>query len=195
MAMANCSWAVPINFLESMIVFDLQCEHHHTFEGWFSSSEDFESQQNRGLVECPMCNNKHVVKKLSAPRINLGASAPATIVTDRPHNSLPAQHKPNADQADSIQVQNAGPATLSKEAAQTLEKMQSLWLEMAQHVIANTEDVGTSFAEEARKIHYNEAPERNIRGHASADEAAQLREEGIDVHAFAIPAALKGSLQ
>jgi hypothetical protein len=182
-------------FLELMIVFDLQCEHHHTFEGWFSSAEDFESQQNRGLVECPMCNNKHVVKKLSAPRINLGALAPAAKATEQPHGGPAVQQKASVDQAGAIQVQNAGPAALSKEAAQTLEKMQSLWLEMAQHVIANTEDVGASFAEEARKIHYNEAPERNIRGHASADEAAQLREEGIDVHAFAIPAALKGSLQ
>jgi hypothetical protein len=178
-----------------MIVFDLQCEHHHTFEGWFSSSEDFESQQRRGLVECPMCNSKEVVKKLSAPRINLGASAPVAKATKEHNPGSSAPVKANVSQSSAIEVQNAGPAALSKEAVQTLEKMQSLWLEMAQHVIANTEDVGSSFAEEARKIHYNEAPERNIRGHTSADEAAQLRDEGIDVHAFAMPASLKGSLQ
>jgi hypothetical protein len=37
------------------------------------------------------------------------------------------------------------------------------------------------FAEEARKIHYLEAPERSIRGEASAEEYEALREEGIEV--------------
>jgi hypothetical protein len=37
-----------------MIVFDLECRAGgHRFEGWFASSEDFASQQARGLVVCP----------------------------------------------------------------------------------------------------------------------------------------------
>ncbi len=35
--------------------------------------------------------------------------------------------------------------------------------------------------EEARKIHYNEAPERAIRGEATPDECDELREEGIQI--------------
>ena len=48
-------------------------------------------------------------------------------------------------------------------------------------IVANSEDVGKSFAEEARKIHYMEAPLRSIRGEASADDYESLREEGIEV--------------
>lgn len=52
-------------------------------------------------------------------------------------------------------------------------------------MVANSEDVGKSFAAEARKIHYHEAPERSIRGEASSDDYEALREEGIDV--FPLP--------
>jgi hypothetical protein len=48
-------------------------------------------------------------------------------------------------------------------------------------MIANSEDVGTEFANEARKIHYLEAPERSIRGQASEQEFEALREEGVEV--------------
>ncbi|MEF8708616.1 MAG: DUF1178 family protein [Candidatus Accumulibacter propinquus] len=48
-------------------------------------------------------------------------------------------------------------------------------------LLANCEDVGARFAEEARKIHYVEAPERSIRGEASTAEYEALREEGIEV--------------
>jgi hypothetical protein len=170
-----------------MIVFDLECEHGHTFEGWFGSSDDFESQRTRGLVQCPMCDTQQVSKKLSAPRINLGAVQPA------------AQKESSAKSSSEITVspknQTQTASKLSPEAAQTMQRMQELWVEMAKHVVANTEDVGSSFAEEARKIHYKETPDRNIRGVTSADEAAALREEGIDVHAFPLPAALKGPVQ
>jgi hypothetical protein len=47
-------------------------------------------------------------------------------------------------------------------------------------VVRNTEDVGERFPEEARKIHYDEAPPRSIRGQASREEAEALAEEGID---------------
>ena len=48
----------------------------------------------------------------------------------------------------------------------------------------NTEDVGERFPEEARKIHYDEAPARSIRGQASREEAEALAEEGIDFSAL-----------
>ncbi|MBI3069387.1 MAG: DUF1178 family protein, partial [Betaproteobacteria bacterium] len=54
-------------------------------------------------------------------------------------------------------------------------------------VIENTEDVGRAFPEEARKIHYQEAPERRIRGTASPQEVEALKEEGIEVVALPIP--------
>jgi hypothetical protein len=53
-------------------------------------------------------------------------------------------------------------------------------LQLLRRMIAATDDVGRAFAEEARKIHYDEAPKRGIRGQATREEADELTEEGID---------------
>jgi hypothetical protein len=166
-----------------MIVFNLACSHQHLFEGWFASSEDFESQRERGLVECPICSDITIEKRLSAPRLNLGASpGPSRAAQDGAASASP--------QASRDLVLPAG---VSNQALAT--EMQSAWMEMAKQVLANTEDVGSRFAEEARRMHYRETPERSIRGQATQGEAEALREEGIPVASFALPAALKGSLQ
>ena len=57
----------------------------------------------------------------------------------------------------------------------------ALYRQLIQTIVSNSEDVGNSFAEEARKIHYNEAPERPIRGKATPDECDALRDEGIQI--------------
>jgi hypothetical protein len=62
-------------------------------------------------------------------------------------------------------------------------------------VLANTEDVGAQFADEARKMHYGEAEERGIRGQATREEAESLLEEGIEVMTLPMPESLKGPLQ
>jgi len=49
------------------------------------------------------------------------------------------------------------------------------------------ENVGENFPEEARRIHYDEAPARAIRGVATADETRDLLEEGILVLPAPIP--------
>lgn len=52
-----------------MIVFDLRCGQHHVFEAWFGSSEDFASQSARGLVSCPICDDRNIVKAVMAPAV------------------------------------------------------------------------------------------------------------------------------
>jgi hypothetical protein len=74
-------------------------------------------------------------------------------------------------------------------------QMQAAWMKMVRHVLANTEDVGERFAEEARRIHYGESEERGIRGQASPEETEALTQEGIGVLPLPIPKALKGPLQ
>lgn len=49
------------------------------------------------------------------------------------------------------------------------------------YVLEHGENVGSAFAEEARKIHYGEAKERQIYGETTVKEAVELAEEGIDV--------------
>ena len=73
--------------------------------------------------------------------------------------------------------------------------LQAAWLKMARLVMANTEDVGERFAEEARRIHYGESEQRGIRGQASAKETEALLEEGIGVVPLPLPKALKETLQ
>ena len=77
----------------------------------------------------------------------------------------------------------------------TAEQMQALFLKMAREIVANTEDVGEKFAEEARRIHYKEALERGIRGVTSREEAEALEEEGIKVMPMPFANLLKDPLQ
>ena len=150
-----------------MKVLNLQCAHGHAFEGWFASHDDFESQRERGLVSCPVCNDAQVLKMPSAPRLNLGQAAePAAAAS-------PVQ--------DVAQV--------------TPQHLQAAWMKMVRHVLAHTEDVGPQFAEEARKIHYGESSQRNIRGQASREETEALLDEGIEVLPLPLPAGLKEPLQ
>jgi hypothetical protein len=148
-----------------MKVLNLQCAHQHAFEGWFASEDDFQSQRARQLVACPICGDTTIAKLLSAPRLNLGAQQP----------------DPPARQEQAPPVPAMAEATL-----------QAAWLKMVRHVMAHTEDVGSQFAEEARKIHYGEADDRNIRGQASREETQALLDEGIAVLPLPVPAALKG---
>ncbi len=150
-----------------MKVLDLQCGQHHVFEGWFGSEDDFQSQLTRGLVTCPLCGDPGVTKKLSAPRLNLNNTAPAT-----------------STQTSLQEVANLEPAQL-----------QAALLKMVRHVVANTEDVGNSFPEEARKMHYGETEARNIRGHATPKETEALIDEGIAVMPLPLPDVLKEPLQ
>ena len=145
-----------------MKVIDLRCSSGHRFEGWFAGDEDFLDQNGRGLIECPLCADKVIVRMPSAPRLNLGATA----------------------------SNETAPAVPDPETA-----LQTRWMQMVRHVLANTEDVGERFAAEARRIHYGEVPERGIRGQASADERESLREEGIEVLPLPVPPALKDTLQ
>ena len=177
-----------------MKVLDLQCSQQHSFEGWFGSEDDFQSQLIRGLVQCPLCGNAEIVKKLSAPRFNLGKAIAPTLATE---TAAAFTNEATASAASSSTELVAKPSSkeqpaqrpnLSPEAA---EVMQAAWLEVAKHVMANTEDVGSSFASEARKIHYGEADERAIRGQATPDQTMELLEEGIDVMPMPIPESLK----
>ena len=78
----------------------------------------------------------------------------------------------------------AGPAPSPKPEAQALE--------LLRRIVQSTENVGHAFAEEARKIHYEEVPARGIRGNATAEEAAELRDEGIEF--MSVPSFLTGDL-
>jgi len=167
-----------------MIVFNLHCANDHRFEGWFAGHDAFEKQRDASLIECPICGSKQVAKLLSAPRINRGVAANET--ASESHNE-----QTMASQAMTAHTAKA----LSPELQAQTMALQAAWLQMARYVVEHSEDVGSSFAEEARRIHYQEAPERSIRGQTSAEEAQALADEGIEILSMPLPAALKGPVQ
>ena len=161
-----------------MKVLNLQCGQQHSFEGWFGSEDDFQSQLARSLVACPLCGDTGIKKLLSAPRLNLGATDPQADTIDQPDTST---------------VSN--PVSLPSELhASPMTDRQAHWLQKVREVLAHTDDVGEQFASEARRMHYGETDHRPIRGHATADQALELLEEGIPVMPLPMPAALKGTL-
>ena len=59
--------------------------------------------------------------------------------------------------------------------------MQKKIVEVAKEILKDSENVGSRFAEEARKIHRNESEMRSIHGTATHEESKALKEEGIDI--------------
>jgi hypothetical protein len=136
-----------------MIIYDLACAQGHRFEGWFASGEDFAQQQERKLVRCPICDVA-AVERLPSARVSVPKGAPS------PAPSAPA------------------PVAATTEGAIT--GIPAELIAKLREIVRNTENVGSRFPEEARKIHYEEVPARAIRGQASAEEVQALRDEGID---------------
>jgi hypothetical protein len=169
-----------------MKVLSLQCAGQHGFEGWFGSEADFQSQLARGLVACPLCGNTVVHKLPSAPRLNLLGSVSGPSASPRvrdPHLAPQGGEKGHANELV------PGPLEASSNPAQVA------FLSAVRQLLQNTEDVGSRFAEEARRIHYGEIESRNIRGQTSPREAVELIEEGIEVIPLPLPVGMKHTLQ
>jgi hypothetical protein len=58
-----------------MKVFNLRCGQQHAYEGWFASEEDFISQQERGMVACPLCGDSESVRMPNATRLKVSRHA------------------------------------------------------------------------------------------------------------------------
>jgi hypothetical protein len=144
-----------------MIRYDLICDGGHTFDGWFSDSESYETQAKRGFVECTHCGSNKIEKQLMAPNLGARSTKKGDGGTVLPSPSGPMM---------------AGPLD------PRMQAMMQMVREMRAHVEKTAENVGDRFADEARKIHYGEKEERGIYGNASHDEAKALLEEGIEVH-------------
>jgi hypothetical protein len=145
-----------------MIVFDLLCAAGHPFEGWFGSAEEFASQKERSLVQCPNCGSVEVRRVPSAARFNLGAQE------TRPANT--SQKSPEMEGKDPFAI------------------AQMLYSRMLDELLTRTEDVGKDFPAEARRIYYEEAPARAIRGQATQQEHDDMVDEGIPVARLPVPA-------
>ena len=154
-----------------MIKYALQCDKGHGFESWFPSSASYDTQVKRALVDCPVCGSTKVSKQIMAPSVRLrNAEAPKqeSVLERQPASAVPV---PSAAVAP--------PEVLPQLMSEPMQQLREMVKEFHAHVQANTEDVGSKFAEEAQKIHYGETEDRPIRGKATADEIEILHDEGI----------------
>ena len=152
-----------------MIVYDLNCPTGHRFEGWFGSSEDFATQQQRGLVTCPACGSAEVTKAPMAPSVPAKSNQRAESAPERPEDGRRAM----AGGKIPPEVQKAMRALAE---AQAKALSESKW-------------VGENFAEESRAMHYGERELEAIHGKATLEEAKELLDEGIEIAPVLIPIA------
>ena len=143
-------------------MFDLICRPEgHVFEAWFGSSEDYDDQQGRGLVQCPLCGAPDVEKAVMAPRVGAkgnqrlpGARATSEMVSSDPEG---------------------------------IKRMLAAMAAAQKKVLETSDYVGDRFADEARAIHLGEAVERPIHGRATPRQTESLIEEGIPVAPLPFP--------
>lgn len=148
-----------------MIILNLLCDNGHPFEGWFASSDAFRDQQARQLVQCTYCQTSSVIQLPSGPHVRRSGAATA-------------QDRTTPDINDTNGL-TATPMT-QPEAAQKFFQVLATMARQA-------ENVGDRLPEEARRIHYKEAPARNIRGVATSEETRELLDEGIMVLPAPVP--------
>jgi hypothetical protein len=153
-----------------MIRYRLKCDKRHEFEAWFASSAAFDRQVKRGQVSCPRCGTVKVNKTLMAPSIVKGAKRARA--EKAPEKAAETAQEPAATQPAPAQPETHRLAAHGALAA-AMRKLRA-------EIEAKSEYVGPRFPEEARKIHYEEAPARGIYGEATREEAQALSEEGIE---------------
>jgi hypothetical protein len=146
-----------------MIRYSLRCERDHAFESWFQDSAAYDAQVKRKLVLCPVCDSVQVEKAIMAPRIvgkkgrDRAEPAPPMAPVDAP-STTPT------------------PLLMAQE-----RELRAKLKELRDHIVKNADNVGDSFPNEARKMHYGEAEHRPIYGEASPEEARALIDEGVEV--------------
>ena len=173
-----------------MKVYNLSCSFDHRFEGWFSSEDDCLTQQASGMLACPLCNSTAITRMPSAPHIAKSHTKEDTGRRNSVSSPL-AKEGPAENQSN----QNEVAAVARADHSQLEAQVQAAFLNGMRELMSRSEDVGSGFAEEARKIHYKESPERSIRGQTTADEAESLREEGIEILSLPAIPLLKNTLQ
>lgn len=153
-----------------MIRYRLACRDGHEFEAWFASSAAYDRQEAEGLLQCPHCASREVRKALMAPNVSTRKGRSQTDASrEQPEPSE------NASAPALPELRPDAPE------AAALRHVQSMLKAVREKVRAEAEYVGPRFAEEARRIHFDEAPDRGIYGEATREDVISLAEDGIDV--------------
>jgi hypothetical protein len=152
--------------VRAVIRFSLKCAKGHGFESWFASNQAYDALSASGQIACPFCGDADVEKSLMTPRVGKASASGDSAAHDAP------PEKPS--------TANALSAPDNSEIGRAIRALR-------RRIEADTENVGSRFAAEARAIHEGQAPERAIRGEASQKEARALAEDGIPVVPLPFP--------
>ena len=141
-----------------MISFNLVCDKGHDFEAWFKDGASFDRQAKRGLVSCGQCGSAKIRKSVMAP-------------------AIAGTKRTRKDQAAAPPTQEVvAPAPADPKVVALMQQLR----ELRKKIEESADYVGDKFAEEARKMHYEEVEKRSIYGEASDDEAQALADEGVE---------------
>ena len=145
-----------------MIRYNLRCERGHAFESWFQSSQAYETQEKRKLVNCPSCGSAKVERAIMAPQI----------VSKKAKDSAAPSPAPSTE----VTAPASTPLMMAQE-----RELRAKIKELRDHIVKNADNVGERFPNEARKMHYGDIEHRPIYGEASPEEARSLIDEGVEV--------------
>ena len=137
-----------------MIRYTMRCTNGHDFDGWFRSSEGFDTLHAAGNVACTACGATNVEKSLMSPSLSAAAD----------------RGKPKA------------PTALAKGDLTTPKsEVEAALAKLRQDIESTSDYVGLSFADEARAMHDGTKPHRAIHGEAKPAEAKRLIEDGVPI--------------
>ncbi len=148
-----------------MIRYTVVCVKDHAFESWFRDSTAFDTLAGQGQIPCPTCGSTAVRKALMTPSVVTSRTKAAATPAAAASPTAPA----------AVPSQPPSPPILDERAQQARAALRDL----RRKIMATSEDVGRSFAVEARAIHDGEAPARAIYGEATRDEVSALIEDEI----------------
>lgn len=150
-----------------MIRYALLCERDHAFDSWFRDSSAFDALEHAGQVACPVCQSVQVRKALMTP----------SVVAARKTGSAEPPVRPAPDLSPATP---AGPSMTPIALLDDRErKLRDMMRALHHEITTKADDVGRSFADEARRIHVGDAPARSIYGEATREQVTSLLEDGV----------------
>ena len=147
-----------------MIKYQLNCNNEHQFDGWFPNIAEFERQQEKKLLICPMCDSNQVDRAIMSPGIGKPKSKSKTKTTSK--SQLDKEEFYRAQFTDDTMI----PASQAKNILRKIRKK----------IVTEFDNVGDRFVKEYRKHEKGERDDK-FYGVPSKEEVKELVEEGVDL--------------
>ena len=148
------------------ILYQLRCVNQHTFEGWFPSIEQFDSQKEQGMLQCPMCGILKVDRDIMSPRLG----------KTKKEKNKKLKHDQRLQQLQQ-QVQSGNEMMVGTRVKDMMRTVRDI-------IKRECEFVGDRFVEEVKKYELGDRDDK-FYGTPSKKEARKLMDEGVDL--FVVP--------